>query len=597
MSIVDQTSGVTYATLSDAINGSAAGDVIAVSAGTYTENFPKITHSLTIEGVGGLAHLEPLGTPSNGEGILVIDAPSVTLDDLELSGATVPAGNGAGIRFESGGTLTVSNCWIHDNQDGILTGDIAGATLSIDHTEVDDNGTETGSTHNIYIGQIGTFDITDSYVHDALGGHEIKSRAAANVISDNRITDGATADTSYSIDLPDGGVDTISRNVIEKGAHSPNNALIHFGGELYPSYAGSSLAVTNNSITDDRQNGTPVLVTNQTQDSSGNIAPVQITDDTLYGITASQLSNDPVTASGNTVEPLPGPALDTSHPFTTTACFCPGTRIATPAGERAIATLRIGDLVTTHAGEHVPILWIGRRRHAAAEVAGQPQLRPVLIAAHALGFGQPARRLAVSPQHAFLVDGALIPAAALVNGVSITRGPAAAVRYLHLELERHELILAEGCPTESFVDHAGRSMFDNHDEYARMFPDAPKDVPALALARLSDGPRVTAAWRRIAGRRGPGLRPAPCGSLRGHVERVAGGVLEGWAADGATSVELEILLDDGSAVAVVADGYRVDLDHAGLSDGRCAFRMRLPVGAVPITVRRRSDGARLPIAA
>src|SRR5882757_1680486 len=140
ISIVDQTSGATYATLSDAITSSAAGDVITVSAGTYTEDFPKIRHSLTIEGVGGLAHLVPLGSPSNGQGILVIDAPSVTLDHLELSGAAVPDGNGAGIRFETGSNLVITNSWLHDNQDGLLANDVATATITIDHSEFNNNG-------------------------------------------------------------------------------------------------------------------------------------------------------------------------------------------------------------------------------------------------------------------------------------------------------------------------------------------------------------------------------------------------------------------------------------------------------------------------
>src|SRR6185295_13285067 len=101
MTITNVTTGATYATVSESISNSSAGDVIQVSAGTYSEDFPKITHSLTIQGVGGLAHLTPIGSPSNGQGILVIDAPDVTLDHLELSGAAVPDGNGAGIRFET----------------------------------------------------------------------------------------------------------------------------------------------------------------------------------------------------------------------------------------------------------------------------------------------------------------------------------------------------------------------------------------------------------------------------------------------------------------------------------------------------------------
>ena len=582
---------MSYATLSEAISGSNAGDVIAISAGTYTEDFPKIRHSLTIEGVGGLASLRSLGSPSNGQAILVIDAASVTLDHLELSGAVVPDGNGAGIRFETGGSLTISHCWIHDNQDGLLAGAIAGATLSIDYSEIDHNGIEDGRTHNIYVNEIAQFTITHSYLHDALGGHEIKSRADVTVVTDNRITDGLNADTSYAVDLPNGGQATIAGNVIEKGPQSPNDAEIHFGGELFPSYAGSSLLVQNNIVTDDRQ-ATPVLVLNQTQNGAGNPAPVQISDNQLYGIGPGQLSNAPATRSGNLFMPRPGPVLDMSHPFESPACYCAGTRIGTPNGEIAIEALQVGDLVTTHSGEAVTVLWIGRRCYDAGRVAANPQLRPVVIEAHALAPGVPARRLAVSPEHGLLVDGALIAAAALVNGVSVTRGGGAAVTYLHLAFARHEVIAAENCPAESFVDHAGRGMFVNSYPTSASAP-----VVSMRLPRLRGGHMVATAWRRIAGRAGVTEAAPSSGAMRGHVERIGRGMVEGWALVDAGPVRLEIIVDDGSMTEMLANFYRGDLDRAGLNDGRCGFLAPLPAGVCRVRVRRRLDRAGLAVAA
>ena len=38
-------------------------------------------------------------------------------------------------------------------------------------------------------------------------------------------------------------------------------------------------------------------------------------------------------------------------------CFATGTRIATPDGDRTIETIKPGDLVLTHDGRAVPVIW------------------------------------------------------------------------------------------------------------------------------------------------------------------------------------------------------------------------------------------------
>ena len=152
------------------------------------------------------------------------------------------------------------------------------------------------------------------------------------------------------------------------------------------------------------------------------------------------------------------------------ACFTSGTRIATPSGEVAIETLRIDDLVATVTGKFKPVKWIGRRAYSAFVVAANPNLRPVVIRAGALGAGAPhVATLVVSPLHALLIDAMLVPAAALVNGATILRHDTCAVHYFHIELDRHNAIFAEGTPAETFMDHDCRAMFENAWEYRNRY--------------------------------------------------------------------------------------------------------------------------------
>ena len=142
-----------------------------------------------------------------------------------------------------------------------------------------------------------------------------------------------------------------------------------------------------------------------------------------------------------------------------TACYAEGTRIRTDRGEVAVEALRVGQLVWTVGGEAVPIRWIGcsdidcRRHPRPAEVW------PVRVQAGAFGEDRPHRELWLSPDHAVYVEGVLIPIRYLVNGASISQRRRDQVRYYHIETAKHEVLLAEGLPCESFLDTGNRAAF------------------------------------------------------------------------------------------------------------------------------------------
>lgn len=167
-------------------------------------------------------------------------------------------------------------------------------------------------------------------------------------------------------------------------------------------------------------------------------------------------------------------------------CFAAGTGITTPQGEVPVEHLRIGDTVCTAEGGETPVKWVGIQRLNMLWSGRRKQ--PVRIRAGALGDGLPHRDLTLTGDHGLIVDGLLVNAAALVNGDSIDWVPLALLpsdlTVYHVETENHEVILANGVPAESFIDYAGRKMFDNHAEYLDLY-GAERLIPEMAAPRIS----------------------------------------------------------------------------------------------------------------
>ena len=235
---------------------------IKVDAGSYTNDGGYLwdgINNVTIEGVGGVAKIVDPTYYAGGKAAIVTGGQNILLRNLDISGITVPDGNGAGVRYDQG-TLTLDNVHLHGNQNGILGAADANGTITITNSEIDHNGTSAGNTHNIYIGDIAQFTLTNSYVHDANVGHEVKSRAENNTITGNRILDNSGT-SSYSIDLPNGGNATITNNVIEQGANNQNH-VVNAYGEEGSLHAGTTVTFSNNEVVNDDPNGAGPLWNN-----------------------------------------------------------------------------------------------------------------------------------------------------------------------------------------------------------------------------------------------------------------------------------------------------------------------------------------------
>jgi hypothetical protein len=207
------------------------------------------------------------------------------------------------------------------------------------------------------------------------------------------------------------------------------------------------------------------LVLAQTGTTAGGVA--------IYTLTGSNtLTNVVITYTGQ----LPNAASSTVNLLSTglsvasgvgnvvsaIVCFAEGTLIRTPRGDVAIETLQVGDAILTAKGETRAIKWLSSRTVDCRRHPQPVSAMPIKIAAGAFGPDAPYSDLFVSPGHAIcvaVVDEVLIPASSLINGSTIEQIDVEEITYWHVELESHDIILANGLPTESYIDVGNRGFF------------------------------------------------------------------------------------------------------------------------------------------
>jgi hypothetical protein len=244
----------TYQVPSAAAAVAKDGNTIEIDAGDYIgDTATWQQNNLTIRGVGGKAHLDANGHNAGGKAIWVIQGNNTTLENIEFSGATVPDQNGAGIRQE-GSNLTVRSCSFHNNEEGILAGDNPNSHILIEYSELGYNGFGDGYTHNLYINHVASFTMQYCYSHHAIVGHLVKSRALENYLLYNRIMDEADGTSSYSIDLPNGGLSYVIGNLVQQGPYTENNGIVTYAeeGAVNPK---QELYLVNNTIVNDHPSG------------------------------------------------------------------------------------------------------------------------------------------------------------------------------------------------------------------------------------------------------------------------------------------------------------------------------------------------------
>ena len=189
-------------------------------------------------------------------------------------------------------------------------------------------------------------------------------------------------------------------------------------------------------------------------------------------------------------------------------CFAAGTRLLTDLGERLVEDLTEGDLlVSATDGSLLPVRWVGRTRVNVAAARAISSVAPIRIRADAIGDRLPHRDLVLSPEHCLYIDGRLIAAKCLVNGMTIVQErDQPAVTYFHVETDRHAVILSEGLASETYLDTGNRAVFEGAGTAAILRPEfhinfALKQWQVDACAPLATLPaEIEPVWRRVRAR-------------------------------------------------------------------------------------------------
>jgi len=262
---------------------------------------------------------------------------------------------------------------------------------------------------------------------------------------------------------------------------------IGFAGTIGPVVAGDSIALTPS---DAVLNAASLGASGHILTLSGSLVGGSVGTLGTVTFTGTLASND-FSVGNNTVTLTEIPAE--------VACFLPGTLIDTEHGEIPVERLKVGDKVRTLGGGLRPIKWIGTGT-ALATRGRRNAATPVIVQKGAIGDNLPHHDLRVTKGHALFLDDVLIPVEFLVNHRSLRWDDRAQeVQVFHIELDVHDVLLANGVAAESYRDDGNRWLFRNGNSGWDL---PPKEACAPVL---TGGPVVDAVWRRLLDR----ARPRP----------------------------------------------------------------------------------------
>lgn len=266
----------------------------------------------------------------------------------------------------------------------------------------------------------------------------------AGVVNSIRIGIADVGDSSYDSNLLIAG-DSVQTVLIA------NDDILHLPGTATKviDVLGNDQAASGGTITITHINGQPVSAGDTITLNTGQTVTLNADGTfTVVGDGTDENFNFTYTISDGTHQDT-GFVLVDSVP-----CFVAGTLIETQHGARPVERLKPGEMVMTQDKGLQPLRWIGRRRVEAAGDLAPIYIAPGTFGAHGAIALSPLHRVLVRDRLAELLFGepeVLIAARDLVNDQTVRPLAGGRVEYVHLLFDRHQVVFAEGLPTESFL--------------------------------------------------------------------------------------------------------------------------------------------------
>jgi hypothetical protein len=534
---------------------STTGDAIAASAGSWTlQNKGRISgagafaNGIDLSAGGAVTNFATGLVTGSSDGVRINGAAGVVVNYGSIAGlATGPVYYGFGVDLQHGGAITnKSGGTISGYASGINVYGAAGTVINAGMISGHNyngvilrsggavtnqaGGTISGSAYGVLIrgaagtavnagvisGGIGLY--VGGAVTNQVGGTIVGSASklgvyvtggAATVVNAGSIGGGISFAGAYTnLLVADPGA--VFAGNVNGGSVATSELELAAGGA--GSLTGLGTQIINfGSIVFDA--GATWFLAGNTAGLSGTISGFAVGDTIdLTGVTAtgSSYSGGILTiqeAGGSATLHLPGafttasfsvvPVAGGTDISLSTLCFLRDTVVATPNGQVPVQSLAIGDLVMTASGIPRPITWIGTGR-----VLANPRQRsaatPVVIRKGALDDNVPNRDLRVTKGHSLFIDNVLIPVEFLMNHRSIAWDDfAREVELYHIELETHDVLIANGALAESYRDDGNRWLFRNANDAWGLAVQEP------CAEIMTGGPAVDEIWRRLLWRAGP----------------------------------------------------------------------------------------------